>query len=543
MAGNRSLPTPSLDGRHIAAAMGLIGIPLALLLLLLSDAVTVRWMVFGPALIVGTVVVITFATRPLDGWPAALLMWLQLGVATVAIISTGWAHSPLSALLSLLLLFAALTQRMGFFVPTIAATVLASALTTVADPDAHPTEWAEFTFGTIVLVAIGLTINILTNGRAERLRLLADREERFRGLAENADDGVFLLRLAPEPRFEYVNPALARMLGVAVEDVYGDPELVTRLVHEDDRHLRPVSRAGTSDPIDVRLTSDAGERWVAVVTQALRDQSGEVHAIQGVVRDITRRRQTEDALGAALEQERVAADERLRLDAMRDGFLRAVTHEVRTPLTTIRGMSELMLQRGDRIDPNIHLDLLARIDSNARRLEMLLGDVLEAARGASPDEDAGTIWSDPIQLADVVHDAMSLIDLRDRDVTVHMPPDAVSLPVRHVRRILDVFLHNVARHTPPGSPVVVTGHLDDAGLLEIAVADRGPGVAGADRDDVFRPFHQGPHTYGEASPGTGIGLTIVHQYAEMFGGRAWVDERDGGGAVFHATLQLERPPD
>lgn len=529
----------ALDGRRIAAVMGITGIPLVLVIVLLSDGVTVRLEYFAPAVVVGTLIASTFATRPLDGGRAAALLWLQFGVATVTIVTSGWTQSPLGALLPLLLLYAALTQRLEWFLPTMAVTVVTSAVASVADPGAPPEELAEFVFTTAVMLAIGLTVNFLIQGRAERVHLLAEREQRFRGLAENADDGVFLLRLAPTPRFEYVNPALANMLGVSVEDVYADPDLPTNLVHEDDRHLRAIGRGGTSEPIDVRIVGKGGPRWVSIMTQALQGPSGDLHSVQGVVRDITSRRETEQALSTALDQQRAAAAERSRIDAMRDGFLRAVTHEVRTPLTAIRGMSELILTRGDRVDPAVHHDLVRRMDANARRLEMLLADVLEAARGPSPDGDPAVEWTEPIDLAEMAQQAVGLLDLGDRDVTVQMPQDALSVPARQVRRILDVFLHNAARHTPPGTPVEVSGRLTADGMLDLAVADRGPGVDREDHDAVFRPFHQGSHAVGQASPGTGIGLTIVNQYAELLGGRAWVEDRDGGGAVFHATLRVD----
>ena len=89
----------ALDGRRIAAVMGITGIPLVLVIVLLSDGVTVRLEYFAPAVVVGTLIASTFATRPLDGGRAAALLWLQFGVATVTIVTSGWTQSPLGALL------------------------------------------------------------------------------------------------------------------------------------------------------------------------------------------------------------------------------------------------------------------------------------------------------------------------------------------------------------------------------------------------------------------------------------------------------------
>lgn len=537
-------PSPTLaalNGPRIAAAMGGIGIPIVVLVVFLADGVPVDVEVFIPVVIAGSVVAWVFATWPLTGWRAAVLIWIQMGLATVGIIVTGWSHSPLAAVIPLLLLFAALTQPLQWFLPTIVVMAAMSSIATLLDPNAHPSEWAEFVVSTVVMSAIGLSVNVLTHGRAERGHMITEREERFRGLAENAGDGVYLLRLEPQPRFEYVNPAFAETLGVTVEQVYADPELPVSLVHEADRDLQAKVRSGSPEPVDIRIQTKAGQRWVSIVTQPIHDDEGRTVAVQGVVRDITRRREIEDALTAATAQQREAADERARIDAMRDGFLRAVTHEVRTPLTTIRGMSELLVDRGDRLEPSVHLDLARRIDSNARRLELLLVDVMEAARGAATEDgDPTAAWQEPTDLQHVTTDVLSVLDLSGRDVVVRMPDEPVSVSARHVRRILDVFLHNVLRHTPDGTPVEVHGTVEEGDVLHLTVADRGPGVDLADHEDVFRAFHQGSHTYGDASPGTGIGLAIVAQYTQTLGGRCWVEDRDGGGATFHATMQANR---
>jgi signal transduction histidine kinase len=101
-----------------------------------------------------------------------------------------------------------------------------------------------------------------------------------------------------------------------------------------------------------------------------------------------------------------------------------------------------------------------------------------------------------------------------------------------VERILENLLYNAYKHTPPGSRVWVRLAAEGEGAL-LAVEDEGPGIPPAFRESIFEPFQRGEAT--DAS-GTGIGLSLVARFAELHGGRAWVEERAGGGASFRVFL-------
>ena len=103
-----------------------------------------------------------------------------------------------------------------------------------------------------------------------------------------------------------------------------------------------------------------------------------------------------------------------------------------------------------------------------------------------------------------------------------------------VERIVENLLANAARHTPPGSSVWVRVDPHEGGVL-IVVEDDGTGVPEHLRETVFEPFRQGPQTRPHA-PGVGIGLSLVARFAELHGGKAWVEDRPGGGASFKVFL-------
>jgi signal transduction histidine kinase len=124
------------------------------------------------------------------------------------------------------------------------------------------------------------------------------------------------------------------------------------------------------------------------------------------------------------------------------------------------------------------------------------------------------------------------------DHVVHVDVEhlVVDVDATKVERIIDNLLGNAKRHTDPGTAIWVAARRVDGGVLLI-VEDAGPGVPEHDRGHVFEPFKQLGQPSPQ-SPGVGIGLALVSKFAELHGGRAWVEERVGGGASFRVFLPV-----
>ena len=110
----------------------------------------------------------------------------------------------------------------------------------------------------------------------------------------------------------------------------------------------------------------------------------------------------------------------------------------------------------------------------------------------------------------------------------------IPVDIAKIERVVENLLANTARHTPSNARIWVLVRAVDRGAL-IAVEDNGVGVPAELRDTIFEPFRQGPEA-PQHSPGVGVGLTLVRRFAELHGGRAWVEEREGGGASFRVFL-------
>jgi PAS domain S-box-containing protein len=389
----------------------------------------------------------------------------------------------------------------------------------VSRPDGGPVE-TEYQ---VTRIQPGLHLAILRDVTARRQaeRELAASEARYRDLAENAVEGIFRFRLDPKT-YEYVNPAFERLTGFHRDEILADPDLLRRRTHPDDQ----VPDAHT-EPITVRFRrADDTEAWLEVHQLPVRDPAGEVVAIQGVVLDVTNEKRHEEALELALAREQQATEELRRLDRLKDGFLRAVSHELRTPLASVYGFALTLRDHHDELDPHHQTDLLDRLATNAGRLRDLLEDLLDINRLAAGDLHPQL---QAVDLAELCHRVLTVVPTAGRAIVTDLPPTPAQLEPAKVERIVHNLVRNAVKHTPDGTTVWVRTVRGDDGA-HLVVEDDGPGIPEELRDRVCDPFVQGPDTFRDARPGTGIGLSLVRQFTELHGGTVCITDRPGGGA-------------
>jgi PAS domain S-box-containing protein len=240
----------------------------------------------------------------------------------------------------------------------------------------------------------------------------------------------------------------------------------------------------------------------------------------------------------ALEREHEAARRLRALDELRTTFLHAVSHELRTPLSAILGLATTLERHEAHLTPDESHQLVMGLGTNARKLERLLSDLLDIDR-----LDRGII--EPrlrlIDVGELVQQAVAQTEgLSGREIHVSAPPTLAEVDGPKVERIVENLLANVARHTRAETRVWVRVEAADDGVL-IAVEDDGPGVPESLRASIFEPFSQGAERVAH-SPGVGVGLSLVERFAELHGGRAWVQDRPGGGASFQVYLPNPAQP-
>jgi PAS domain S-box-containing protein len=316
-------------------------------------------------------------------------------------------------------------------------------------------------------------------------------------------------------------------------------------IEEMDRSLAiaEVRRAiadGTDVGIEYRTPApDGTSPWMRDLVHVVRGTQGP-RQIRGLIVDITDRKQAEQTLreserkySEAFLREREAAERLRALDAMKNTFLEAVSHDLRTPLTSILGSALTLEQSQLELPSGDALDLVHRIAANARKLERLLGDLLDLDRLQRGIVSPQRRPTDVAALVDRV--VAEVENPEDRAIDVEVGTLTASIDGPKVERIVENLIANALRHTPSGAHIRVWAEAFEDGIV-IGVDDAGQGVPEASRESIFEPFEQSPGPLSEHSPGVGIGLSLVRRFAELHGGRAWVQPRDSGGSSFRAYL-------
>lgn len=236
---------------------------------------------------------------------------------------------------------------------------------------------------------------------------------------------------------------------------------------------------------------------------------------------------------AALRQERAAGQRLRELDGMKNAFLQAVSHELRTPLTSVLGYAATLKGGRDRLSDAQCDHMVERLMVNAERLRRLLDDLLDINRLSA---GAVTLRAEPIDLATVTATVVAHIQMpQHHRLELDLQPCPTRAETAKVERIVDNLLCNAVKHTPPGTTVWVRTRPVNGGVV-LTVEDDGPGVEDDLKGKIFSAFRQAPESQQAANPGTGIGLNLVAKFAELHSGRAWVDDRPGGGAAFHVLF-------
>jgi two-component system, OmpR family, sensor histidine kinase KdpD len=234
-----------------------------------------------------------------------------------------------------------------------------------------------------------------------------------------------------------------------------------------------------------------------------------------------------------LEREALEAEALRRSDLVKTALLRAVSHDLRTPLTGIRTAVGALRSPGLQLSDADRADLLDTIEVDAERLGRLVGDLLDLSRlEAGAAAPAPELWS----LDDLARDAVDGLDAREHVDIVGEAP-LVNVDGVQVQRLLANLVENALKFSPPGGTVVVRITATRKEAI-VRVVDQGSGLPEAELERVFEPFYRRDDGRG----GAGLGLAIARGFAAANGGRVWAESRPGQGATFAVALPVVEVP-
>ena len=366
---------------------------------------------------------------------------------------------------------------------------------------------------------VGLTVSVVEiterKHRERALAALVELRRQAQAIGESIPFGIWMAE--PDGRMKYLSQSFLALLGKTIEQAMGfgwmsalaagapvptEQDWVDAMVAG-----RPWNREYVIDG------SDGRRHTVLSLGNAVEDDAGKVSGWAGINLDITDRREA---------------------DAFRDAFVGILSHELRTPITSIYAASTLLARPG--LGDDKRAELVADVSEEAERLRRLVEDLLvlaKAERGALP------VQLEPVLLQ---HLLPRICEEEERrrpglkiDVTIARPVPVARAEEGFVVQVLHNLLGNAAKYGPSGGPIDIMLDAPD-GWPRVRVLDRGPGVDPAEADKLFELFYRSGRTSRVA--GSGIGLFVAQRLVEAVGGTIWARPRDDGpGAEFGFSLQ------
>ncbi len=372
----------------------------------------------------------------------------------------------------------------------------------------------------------------------ERTAALRRSREELQAIVDNSPMLIHVKDQAG--RYTLVNHRWCECAGRSEDEALGRsdellfaPDLAAAMARDDEL----VLDQGEPSQFEEVRGQDEARRVLATYKFPLRDAEGRPYGLCGISHDITERKQHETEMRRARDQAQEAS-------RAKTAFLANISHEIRTPINSIIGMTHLAL--AGKLPQQEH-DYVARAHQSASELRAIIDDILDFSR-----IEAGqlTIDAAAFRLEDVLETFTGTIGpmaaAKGLKLLLDYPPDLPTLLVGDPLRLSQALIglgNNAVKFTEHGE-VVLRVRVDEQGsgqvMLRFAISDTGIGLSQAQREGLFEPFRQGDNSFTRRFGGTGLGLAICRRLLEMMDGHLWVESKPDVGSTFHASARFGR---
>jgi len=342
----------------------------------------------------------------------------------------------------------------------------------------------------------------------EAMALVTAERDRMAIVLESMSDAIFVVD--GEGRVTMTNKSAGKVLQVPRDKTSGRHFIEVVRDHEIDALLQQCLKTRTQQTGVIELRSK--RQLLGVIATPFQEDSGCLLLIQ----DLTELR---------------------RLETVRRDFIANLSHELRTPIASIKALGET-LHDGAVEQPSVARDFLEKINLEVDRLAQMVQEMGELSRIESGE---APLQKTPVNVAEVVDRAAGRLkaqaDRAGLRLETQVATDLPRVPADEARieQVLVNLIHNAIKFTPSGGRITVSAKAD-GGNLVVAVSDTGVGISEDDLPRVFERFYKADRA--RAGGGTGLGLAIARHVVEAHGGRIWVESVEGRGATFSFTLPL-----
>ena len=345
---------------------------------------------------------------------------------------------------------------------------------------------------------------------------LRESEERFRAIVSQSTTGIFQADL--EGKLTLVNKKLANITG------YSEAELTARFIwevtHEKDivrnkELFRKLKDNGEAYTVEKRFMHKSGPViWVSESVSAIRNEAGEPQSAVGVIFDITERKQ---------------------LEQQKDEFISTASHELKTPVTSIKAYTEILQEKFSRSGQMENSLLMQKLNNQVDRLVHLIRDLLDTTRIA---EGKLQLEIETQDLNELIAEKIEELQRISTKHTIDFVPaklKPLAFDRERVGQVITNLVSNAIKYSPNAERVkVVTEAVD--GNAKVSVIDWGLGIPKQEQERIFQRFYRIDSPKSEALPGIGLGLYISASIIRMHGGTISVKSEPGKGSVFSFTL-------
>lgn len=510
----------------------------------------VKWWVMAWVVIALTVGACVLAARlPGGHWFHTVTPLLLFPAIQLLRAADGFAASGFTPLVFLPILWFALYGPLRDVVLGIfgAVVVLIWPIILIGAPRYPPSSLRGSVLFLIVLTASSLLISALVRSSRTAATQLSLSEQRFRLAFDDAPMGMALtgVRGAELGYFLRVNRAMCALFGWTAEELTSSP--VEAFTHPDDRDQTRswFSRATDADMghrLEKRYLHRSGrEIWASVSFTVVRDDGGEPMHLITQIEDVSARRQADQALLDALESERKAADQMRELDATRTAVMSNAAHDLRTPLTSASGFTELLLEGSAGELTQMQRNLVETVGRGLTRLSSIVDELVATSR-QQPDV-APPLAKAPFDLGAVLDGATHAMSIMSSLAGQTLQGDnalhgvAVEGDAGRIDRALGNLIGNAVKFTPAGGQVRVDGHVEGSYAV-ITISDTGIGIPPDEHERIFDRYYRSPGTDGRSIHGTGLGLAIVKEIVSQHEGSIAVASGPDRGSTFTLRLPL-----
>lgn len=351
-------------------------------------------------------------------------------------------------------------------------------------------------------------------------RALRDAEEardKIDGIVKSVADGLIVTGI--HNRIILMNRAAEDLLGVRLSEVIDRPidfAIQDKTIKERMKTTLEEKEPGYQFDFELPGRDTDSPRIMRARTSVIKDKNGKQTGIITIIHDVTYERE---------------------VDRMKTEFISTAAHELRTPLTSIQGFSEILLKRGD-IKGEEKEKFLSHINKQSVNLANIINDLLDISRIESGH--GFSLNRAPSDMADIIRGVVPCFQdqspKQSFEVVLPEEPMAVMADRDKMGQVLDNILSNAVKYSTEGGLIRVTGELLD-GHYQVSIEDEGIGMSPEQVEKVFEKFYR-VDVSNTATPGTGLGMSIVKHLVEAHKGKVWVESELGRGTTVRFTIPI-----